>query len=138
MEFMTKAVGPWMDAMPSTPMTAGLQRMQDLAMQISMENAEAAFTFGGKMSGAQTPQEICSFRRSLPKTGCSLRHADAATVQRDRRSAPDVTTRLMTQSNETRVALQQKSRASLKARLKGLMVSSVCCSIAIPITFPHR
>ena len=58
MEFMTKAVGPWMDAMPSTPMTAGLQRMQDRAMQISMENAEAAFTFGGKMSGAQTPQEI--------------------------------------------------------------------------------
>ena len=58
MEFMTKAVGPWMDAMPSTPMSAGLQRMQDRAMQISMENAEAAFTFGGKMSGAQTPQEI--------------------------------------------------------------------------------
>ena len=39
-------------------MTAGLQRMQDLAMKISMENAEAAFTFGGKMSNAQTPQEI--------------------------------------------------------------------------------
>ena len=58
MEFMTKAVGPWMDAMPSNPATAGLQRMQDLAMKISMENAEAAFTFGGKMSSAQTPQEI--------------------------------------------------------------------------------
>ena len=39
-------------------MTAGLQRMQDLAMKISMENAEAALTFGGKMSSAQTPQEI--------------------------------------------------------------------------------
>ena len=58
MEFMTKAMGSWKDAMPSSPMTAGLQRMQDLAMKISMENAEAAFTFGGKMSSAQTPQEI--------------------------------------------------------------------------------
>ena len=58
MEFMTKAMGPWMDAVPSNPMTAGLQRMQDRAMQIAMENAEAAFTFGGKMSSAQTPQEI--------------------------------------------------------------------------------
>ncbi len=58
MEFMTKAMGPWMDAVPSNPMTAGLQRMQDRAMKIAMENAEAAFTYGGKMSGAQTPQEI--------------------------------------------------------------------------------
>ena len=58
MEFMTKAMGPWMDAVPSNPMSAGLQHMQDRAMKIAMENAEAAFTFGGKMSSAQTPQEI--------------------------------------------------------------------------------
>ena len=58
MEFMTKAVGSWMETMPANPATAGLQRMQDIAMKISMENAEAAFTFGGKMSSAQTPQEI--------------------------------------------------------------------------------
>ena len=58
MEFMTKAMGPWMDALPSNPMSAGLQRMQDRAMNIAMENAEAAFTFGGKVSSAQTPQEI--------------------------------------------------------------------------------
>ena len=58
MAFMTKAVGPWMDALPSNPMTAGVRRMQDRAMQFAMENAEAAFTFGGKMSAAQTPQEI--------------------------------------------------------------------------------
>ena len=58
MEFMTKAMGPWMDAVPSNPMTVGLQRMQDRAMKIAMENAEAAFTYGGKMSSAQTPQEI--------------------------------------------------------------------------------
>ena len=56
MEFMTKAMGPWMDALPSNPMSAGLQRMQDRAMNIAMENAEAAFTFGGKVSSAQTPK----------------------------------------------------------------------------------
>ena len=57
-EFMTKAMGAWRGAMPSNPMTASLKRMQDRAMQIAMENAEAAFTFGGKMRSAQTPQEI--------------------------------------------------------------------------------
>jgi hypothetical protein len=62
MEFMTKAMGPWMGAVPSNPMTAGLQHMQDRAMQIAMENAEAAFTFSGKMSSAQTPQEILALQ----------------------------------------------------------------------------
>ena len=62
MEFMTKAMGSWMGAVPSNPMTAGLQHMQDRAMKIAMENAEAAFTFGGKMSSAQTPQEILALQ----------------------------------------------------------------------------
>ena len=62
MEFMTKAMGPWTDAAPSNSMTAGLQHMQDRAMKIAMENAEAAFTFGGKMSSAQTPQEILALQ----------------------------------------------------------------------------
>ena len=62
LEFMTKAMGPWMDAVPSNRMTAGLQHMQDRAMKIAMENAEAAFTFGGKMSSAQTPQEILALQ----------------------------------------------------------------------------
>jgi hypothetical protein len=57
-EFMTKAMGAWMGAMPSNPMAAGFQHMLDLAMKIAMENAEAAFTFGGKISSAQTPQDI--------------------------------------------------------------------------------
>ena len=58
MELMTKAMGPWKGAVPSNPLAAGFQHMQDRAMKIAMENAEAAFTFGGKMSSAQTPQEI--------------------------------------------------------------------------------
>ncbi len=62
MEFMTNAMGPWMAAAPSNPMTAGLQHMQDSARKIAMENAEAAFTFGGKMSNAQTAQEILALQ----------------------------------------------------------------------------
>ena len=57
-EFMTKAMGAWMSAMPANPIAAGFQHMQDRAMKIAMENAEAAFTFGGKISSAQTPQDI--------------------------------------------------------------------------------
>ena len=62
MEFMTKAMGPWLDAVPSNPMTAGLQHLQDRAREIAMENAEAAFTFGGKLSSAQTAQEILALQ----------------------------------------------------------------------------
>ena len=57
-EFMTKAMGAWMGALPANPIAAGFQHMQDRAMKIAMENAEAAFTFGGKISNAETPQEI--------------------------------------------------------------------------------
>jgi len=57
-EFMTKAMGAWMGAVPASPMAAGFQHLQDRAMKIAMENAEAAFTFGGKISSAQTPQDI--------------------------------------------------------------------------------
>ena len=57
-EFMTKAMGAWMGALPVNPMAAGFQHMQDRAMKIAMENAEAAFTFGGKISSAETPQDI--------------------------------------------------------------------------------
>ena len=58
MELMTKATGAWTGALPSNPMATVFKDMQDRAMKIAMENAEAAFTFGGKMSSAQTPQEI--------------------------------------------------------------------------------
>jgi hypothetical protein len=57
-EFMTKAMGAWMGALPANPIAAGFQHMQDRARKIAMENAEAAFTFGGKIGSAQTPQDI--------------------------------------------------------------------------------
>jgi hypothetical protein len=62
MEFMTKATDAWIGAIPANPMTASLKDIQGRAMDMAMENAEAAFTFGGKISGAQTSQEILTLQ----------------------------------------------------------------------------
>ena len=69
-EFMTKAMGAWMGAMPANPMTAGLQRMQDRAMQIAMENAEQRSRSAARSVTLRRRKRFCSFRRSLLKTGC--------------------------------------------------------------------
>ena len=61
-DFMTKAMGTWMDALPSNPMTAGFKDAQDRAIEIAKENAEAVFTFAGKISNARTPQDIVTLQ----------------------------------------------------------------------------
>ena len=61
-DFVTKAMGTWMDAMPSNPMTAGFKDVQGRAMQIAKENAELGFTFAGKISNARTPQDIVTLQ----------------------------------------------------------------------------
>jgi hypothetical protein len=61
-DFMTKAMGTWMDALPSNPMTAGFKDAQGRAMQIAKENAESVFTFAGKISNARTPQDIVTLQ----------------------------------------------------------------------------
>ena len=60
-DFVTKATDAWMSAMPS-PMAAGFKDMQSCAMQIAKENAESVFTFAGKMSNAQTFQDILTLQ----------------------------------------------------------------------------
>ena len=62
MDFVTKAMGAWTDALPSNPMAAGFKDVQDRAMNIAMENAESAFTFAGKINNARTPQEILTLQ----------------------------------------------------------------------------
>ena len=39
-DFISKAMGAWTDALPSNPMAAVFKDVQDRAMQIAMENAE--------------------------------------------------------------------------------------------------
>jgi hypothetical protein len=61
-DFMTKAMGTWMDALPSNPMTAVFKEAQGRAMQIAKENAESVFTFAGKISNPLTPQDIVTLQ----------------------------------------------------------------------------
>ena len=60
--FMIKAMGPWMAAMPSNPIADSFKDVQGRAMQIAIENAESAFTFAGKISNAQTVQEVVTLQ----------------------------------------------------------------------------
>ena len=57
-DFVTKAMGIWMGVMPANPIATGFKDVQDRVMAFAKENGESALTFGGKMSSAQTPQEI--------------------------------------------------------------------------------
>src|SRR5208337_231590 len=59
--FVTKAMDAWMGAMPS-PMAAGFKDVQGRAMHIAMEIAESFFTFAGKISNAQTFQDIVTLQ----------------------------------------------------------------------------
>jgi hypothetical protein len=61
-DFVTKAMGARMGALPSNPMAAVVKDMQGRAMQIAKENAESVFTFAGKISNARTPQDIVTLQ----------------------------------------------------------------------------
>jgi len=61
-DFVTKTTGAWMGALPSNPMAAVFKDAQDRAMHIAKENAESVFTFAGKISNAQTPQDIATLQ----------------------------------------------------------------------------
>ena len=61
-DFVTKTTGAWIGALPSNPMAAVFKDAQDRAMQIAKENAESVFTFAGKISNAQTPQDIATLQ----------------------------------------------------------------------------
>ena len=56
------AMGAEMSAMPSNLMTAGFEDVRGRAMDIAMEISESAFTFAGKISNAQTFQDIVTLQ----------------------------------------------------------------------------
>ena len=60
--FMIKAMGTWTDALPANPMTAVFKDVQDRAIEIAMENSESVFTFAGKVSNAQSFQDISALQ----------------------------------------------------------------------------
>ena len=60
-DFVTKAVGAWMGAIPS-PMAAGFKDFQDRAAEIAKKNAELAFALIEKMAKAQNIQEVLTLQ----------------------------------------------------------------------------
>ena len=58
MDFVTKAMGAWTSAMPSNPMAAGFKDVQERVAAMAKQNAGSIFAFAGKISNAQTLQDV--------------------------------------------------------------------------------
>jgi hypothetical protein len=60
-DFVTKAVGAWMGAIPS-PMAAGFKDFQDRAAEIAKKNADSTFALVEKIAKAQNIQEVLTLQ----------------------------------------------------------------------------
>ncbi len=60
--FMIKSMGAWAEALPANPLAAVFKDVQDRAMEIAMENSESVFTFAGKISSAQSFQDVSTLQ----------------------------------------------------------------------------
>ena len=61
-DFVTKAMGAWMGAMPSNGLATGFKDVQDRAVAMAKKNAEAAFVLGEKIAKAQNFQDILTLQ----------------------------------------------------------------------------
>ena len=61
-DFVTKAMGAWMGAMPSSPVAAGFKDIQDRAVAMAKQNADSAFSVVEKITKAQNLQEIVALQ----------------------------------------------------------------------------
>ena len=61
-DFVTKAVGAWMGAMPASPMVASFKEVQDRAAEIAKKNADSAFALVEKTAKARNFQEILALQ----------------------------------------------------------------------------
>jgi hypothetical protein len=61
-DFITKAVGAWMGAMPASPMVAGFKEVQDRAAEIAKKNADSAFALIEKMAKAQNIKDVLTLQ----------------------------------------------------------------------------
>ena len=58
MDFVTKAMGAWTSAMPASPMATGFKDVQERVAAMAKQNAGSVFAFTGKISNAQTLQDV--------------------------------------------------------------------------------
>ena len=62
-DFVTKAMGAWMGAMPSSPLVAGFKDVQDRALAMANQNADFSFRCASTRSTkAQNFQEIVTLQ----------------------------------------------------------------------------
>ena len=61
-DLVTKTVGAWTDAMPSSSIVAALKEVQDRAMEIAKKNADSAFALVERIAKAQNFQEILTLQ----------------------------------------------------------------------------
>jgi hypothetical protein len=61
-DYVTKAMGSWMGAMPANPMAEGFKDVQGRAVEIAKENGESAFALAEKMTKAQNFQEVLTLQ----------------------------------------------------------------------------
>jgi len=61
-DFVTKAMGAWMGAMPASPVAAGFKDVQERAVAMAKRNADSAFEIVEKMTKAQNFQDILSLQ----------------------------------------------------------------------------
>jgi hypothetical protein len=108
-DFVTKAVGAWMGAMPASPVAAGFNEFQDRAAEITKKNADSAFALVEKIAKAQNFQEILTLH-SRPDE--SVHHANAGALQADRGGFPEAATRLIPQRAVTCGAFHSPARSS--------------------------
>ncbi len=57
-DMVTRTMDAWLGVLPASPMTAGFKDVQGHIMEFAKDNAEAAFTFAGRVSNAQNVQDI--------------------------------------------------------------------------------
>ena len=58
MDFVTKTMGAWTSAMPASPMATGFKDVQERVTAMAKQNAGSVFAFAGKISNAQTLQDV--------------------------------------------------------------------------------
>ncbi len=61
-DFVTKAMGAWMGAMPANPMVAGFKDVQERAVAMAKKNADSAFEQVEKLSQAHSVQDILALQ----------------------------------------------------------------------------
>ena len=61
-DFVTRAVGAWMGAMPASPVVAGFKEVQDRAAEIAKKNADSAFALVENIAKSQNFQEILTLQ----------------------------------------------------------------------------